>query len=172
MNLTWVQGGWMPFHRAHRRETIALLGGAVVWPFAARAQQLNRRIGAVIARLENDPVGQAEIAALFDTGNRHKIAWRGPTRPTGSAPSAFKTRHTEYRCRVVNGLPSMPASKCPLVYFTRRYCRPILNHERAPDLALQTATTESRLGRPKTQIRIIGPLIHGDAIVAPVGVKG
>jgi hypothetical protein len=39
----------------------------------------------------------------------------------------------------------------------------MLNHERAPDLALQTATAESRLGRPKTQIRIIGPLIHGDA---------
>ena len=50
-----------------------------------------------------------------------------------------------------------------IVYFTRRYCRPVLNHERAPDLALQTAAAESRLGRPKTQIRIIGPLIHGDA---------
>ena len=40
---------------------------------------------------------------------------------------------------------------------------PTLNHERAPDLALKTATAECRLGRPKTQIRIIGPLIHGDA---------
>jgi putative ABC transport system substrate-binding protein len=36
-----------------------------------RAQQLKRRIGVVIARLENDPVGQAEVAALFDNLRKH-----------------------------------------------------------------------------------------------------
>src|SRR2546423_822115 len=57
-----------------RRDFIKVIPAlAAACPLLARAQQFKRRIGVVIGRLENDPVGQAEIAALFD--NLRQLGW-------------------------------------------------------------------------------------------------
>ena len=49
-----------------RREFLGVVGGAVAWPFVARAQQSGRklRIGVLIGYAEDDPETKARLAAL------------------------------------------------------------------------------------------------------------
>ncbi len=55
-----------------RRQFIALIGGAVAWPLAARAQAM-RRIGVLMAFAESDPQGQARVAAFRNA--LQKLGW-------------------------------------------------------------------------------------------------
>jgi ABC-type uncharacterized transport system substrate-binding protein len=58
-----------------RREFIAVLGGATVWPLTVRAQQAERvrRIGVLMPLAADDPIGQARIAALRE--GLEKLGW-------------------------------------------------------------------------------------------------
>ena len=60
-----------------RREFITVLGGAAVWPLAARAQQPERvrRIGVLVGFAENDSQEQTEITA-FRQGLQ-RLGWAG-----------------------------------------------------------------------------------------------
>jgi ABC-type uncharacterized transport system substrate-binding protein len=62
-------------HRIKRREFIALLGGAVAWPFAARAQQPEqmRRIGVLMSFTKDDPEDQLRVTA-FQSGLQ-QLGW-------------------------------------------------------------------------------------------------
>jgi putative ABC transport system substrate-binding protein len=58
-----------------RRAFIAGLGGVAAWPFVAQAQQPERprRIGVVMAYVENDPNGQAQVTAFRE--QLGKLGW-------------------------------------------------------------------------------------------------
>jgi putative ABC transport system substrate-binding protein len=58
-----------------RRQFITLIGGAAAWPFAARAQQPGqmRRIGELMGYAEDDPDGQARVAAFRE--GLLKLGW-------------------------------------------------------------------------------------------------
>ena len=76
-----------------RRDFIKIIPGlAAAYPLLARAQQSKRRIGVVIARLENDPVAQAEIAALFD--NLRQLGWTAGTGGNIQVDYRFPQRRT------------------------------------------------------------------------------
>ena len=65
----------MLFDQLRRREFITLLGGAVAWPPAARAQQADRvrRIGVLMLYPEHDPEGQRRATAFRE--GLQKLGW-------------------------------------------------------------------------------------------------
>ena len=87
-----------------RREFIAALGGAAAWPFAARAQQQQRmrRIGVFMNAPSDDPLTQADTAALLQglqelgwtVGRNVRIDWRWYGADAGGRA---KTRRTWWR---------------------------------------------------------------------------
>lgn len=102
-----------------RREFITLVGGAAAWPFSARAQQSGgmRRIALMIAPAEDDPEGQARVAAFrkvlqslgWTEGRNLQIDYRwgaGPDRSTSYASELVKLAPEVI---VANGTPAVSA---------------------------------------------------------------
>jgi putative tryptophan/tyrosine transport system substrate-binding protein len=56
-----------------RRAFVKLLGGGALWPLAARAQQVKRRIGVLMLYPENDSEGQLRATALRQ--GLQKLGW-------------------------------------------------------------------------------------------------
>ena len=104
-----------------RRELITALGGAAVWPLAARAQQRAgpRRLGVLMGYVENDPEGQSDAAAFvqglgalnWKEGSNLRIDWRWG----GSDPALFERYAAE--------LIALAAPSRPNVYFAAEPAR-------------------------------------------------
>ena len=84
-----------------RREFITLLGSAIGWPLAVRAQQPDRmrRIGVLMSTAADDPEGQARIAAFLQ--GLQQLGWtvgrnvRIEYRWSGGAPERARIYATE-----------------------------------------------------------------------------
>src|SRR5262245_22034552 len=111
-----------------RRAFIALIGGAVAWPLAARAQQPERmrRVGVLIAFPEHHPMAQAYVTAFVQALGR--FGWvedkniRIDYRFAAGDPTLFKTYATE----LVSLAPdAILASTAPALVALRRQTRTI-----------------------------------------------
>jgi ABC-type uncharacterized transport system substrate-binding protein len=62
--------------RVRRRDFTNLLGGALVWPLSALAQQADRvrRIGVLMTLGADDPIAKARVAAFIE--RLHQLGWR------------------------------------------------------------------------------------------------
>jgi len=103
-----------------RREFIALLGGAAVWPLAGRAQQpeQTRRIAALMALAADDPDGPPRFTAFLQ--GLHELGWvegrnvRIEPRWAAGAADRFRTDAAELVAFVpnvilANGTPAVAA---------------------------------------------------------------
>jgi len=109
-----------------RREFIALIGGAAVWPLAARAQQPERmrRVGMLIAFPEHHPMAQAYVTAFVQALAR--FGWaegkniRIDSRFAAGDPALFKTSAAD----LVGLAPdAIVASTAPALVALRRQTR-------------------------------------------------
>jgi ABC-type uncharacterized transport system substrate-binding protein len=111
-----------------RREFIAALGVAAIWPLAGRAQQAERvrRVGVLIALAENDPIGQAYVTAIAQALER--FGWvpgkniRIDYRFAASDPALFKTYAAELAGLL---LDAILAGSSPAVAALRQQTRTI-----------------------------------------------
>ena len=130
----------MPFERPQRRQVLSLLGGAVAWPYAARAQHSGRRplIGLQLAFSSSDPEGQDVVAAF--RRELERLGW-------------VAGRSVDFAFCWTDGNPARnPLCAAELV-------------QRAPDVILSTSTTPtSALRKATTTI----PIVFAGAI-DPVG---
>jgi len=132
-----------------RREFITLVGGAAMWPLAARAQQGERmrRIGVLMSMPADDPEGQARLTGFLQglqelgwtAGRNARIDYRWAADDAGRpkyAAEESKSRsaavlHTRrsicessVRLRSINPWVPGPNGRHEADYFRRRGCSP------------------------------------------------